>query len=164
MPREVVHRNVVGRAPNLRDMNSWWRRLSPLLLVLVLAGLVPVSASAQSSPPPLRSYYHLSIKNGPVLATFNQPTILTNTASRPATMTLTTVLNNGRDSGLQSWYQQDATGSTRQTVLLAGYNDLGQDVVYQLLGAWPSKLVESGGVITSVTISANQILLPPNPV
>jgi hypothetical protein len=142
-------------------MKSLRRRLSPLLVVLVLASLVPVSASAQASEPPLTSYYHLTIQNGPVLATFSHPTILTNTASRPATMTLTTVLNNGRDSGLQSWYQQDATGSTRQTVLLAGYNAANQFVVYQLLGAWPSKLVESGGVISSVTISANQIMLPP---
>jgi hypothetical protein len=76
-------------------------------------------------------------------------------------MTITTVLNNGRDSGLQSWYQQDATGSTRQTVILIGYNDLGQLVRYELFGAWPSKLVESGGVISSVTISANQIVWGP---
>jgi hypothetical protein len=141
-------------------MNSLWRRLSPLLVVLVLAGLVPVSASAQTSEPPLTSFYHLTI-NGTVLATFSHPTILTNAASRPGTMTITTVLNNGRDSGLQSWYQQDATGSTRQTVLLVGYNDVGQVVTYQLFGAWPSKLVESGDIISSVTISANQIVLPP---
>jgi hypothetical protein len=68
---------------------------------------------------------------------------------------------------LLSWYQQAVTGGpTRQTIQLAvTYRaPFATDAVflYQLYGAWPSQLVESGGNITSVTFSADAISLHTN--
>ena len=42
----------------------------------------------------------------------------------------------------------------RKTVQLKEYNQVGEILYYQLGFAWPSKLFESGGHISSVTLSA----------
>jgi len=141
-----------------------------LVVALVLASILPVSASAQTySPPAPPPIWYLTTPSGQ-LASFtvhaSQSDFAVAWAAPSTTLTLNCVNNCiGSDTSgrLLSWYQQASTGSptTRQTVNLREFVPYNQLLTparsYELVGAWPTKLVESGGKISSVTFSASSI-------